>query len=664
MWFRIAPGFHPVGLVLLAGTMMLAGCNANIGNTERPLVTHGPIHGSVELSAEHTTDTQKSSQSERKSEANIFKEKLTVNTDGSVYHPNLLFYNAALGLGLTQQDLKSDENSGHTNGTLDEYNVFMQLLKEKKYPLTVNLSRFDDVVARSFLGPLQVRQENTTFLQSVQSKDWPMTFQYSTSKTTQEDVFGDANDFFSFDSKRFNYFLDHNFSKLSHMRIEFENSEVTQSGVGATTNIKENEFTFLHDLIFGADETHRLDTFVNYLEDTGTTSFNSTQWRERLRLQHTENLFTTHEIGVIESQRESASTKEVRGSTGFVHELYESLTTTGELFGSKTSFNDNGEATQKGGSLGFNYRKKNLWGTFLASYSAVLTQFDQSTEIGSGFILNESHTATELFPVELNRTNIDISTIRVKDSGGLLFQEGEDYTISVINGRTFLRIITVGGLTPPNFIENQRFFVDYSFSTTSELQEETLSQSLSLRQRFNNGLSVYFRHQQQDQTVSSTDNTALPDNFQTNTFGTDYSRKGLFLLAEYSKQDSSTIPWDSKRVEGRYSWPISTQTTGVVFASEQWLSMAGLAPRDTTLFRTGAEVISRLMDKYSLASRINYRDETDTVSGPTQGIQFISELRYNYRQISATTGFEYDLLDRNDNKTSTVYIYMRLKRSF
>ena len=206
--------------------------------SERPLITHGPIHGNIELSAENTTDKQNSGQTNRTNETNIFKEKVTAGTEGSVYHPNLLFYNVTVGAGLTQQNFKSDENSGWNNGTLDEYNVLMQFLREKDYPLTVTASRYDDFIARSFLGPMQTTQENTSIVQSIRSKDWPMTFQYTTSKTTQRDVISDSNDFFNLDSKQFSYFLDHNFSRLSHMRIEYEKSDITQNSPGSTTTDK------------------------------------------------------------------------------------------------------------------------------------------------------------------------------------------------------------------------------------------------------------------------------------------------------------------------------------------------------------------------------------------------------------------------------------------
>jgi hypothetical protein len=78
-------------------------------------------------------------------------------------------------------------------------------------------------------------------------------------------------------------------------------------------------------------------------------------------------------------------------------------------------------------------------------------------------VIGEAHTASDVVPVELDRTNIDISTIRVRTVGGLLFQPGDDYTIAQQGGRVFLTTFVVGGAIPPNFTEGQNFLVDYEF---------------------------------------------------------------------------------------------------------------------------------------------------------------------------------------------------------
>ena len=82
------------------------------------------------------------------------------------------------------------------------------------------------------------------------------------------------------------------------------------------------------------------------------------------------------------------------------------------------------------------------------------------------------------------------------------------------------------------------------------------------------------------------------------------------------------------------------------------------------LFKTGAEVFSRLTDEYSISARADYRDEDDTRFGITRGFQFSSELKYNYRQLSMLAGIELNMLDRRNDEIDNSLLYFRIKRFF
>jgi hypothetical protein len=401
---------------------------------------------------------------------------------------------------------------------------------------------------------------------------------------------------------------------------------------------------------------------------TNTGSIHSsTSWINPARLIsriYSYNFLTNYRLRYADYQRDTIGNTETRGQVGFEHRLYESLVTTGNIFMAKTDLEAQGDLTQHGGTLALNYRKLNRWGTLFSTYSVNLTKSDQSGGTGTGVVIGESHTATELIPVELDRVNIDVSTIRVKNNVGLLYQEGEDYTITENNGRVWLNIITVGGAIPPNFTEGQEFFVDYNFYIEPERQEDTLRQNFTVRERFENDFSVYYAHRRQDEEVSSTVTEITPDEYTVNTIGADYAHKGLYLQAEYSDEESTQIPSTSKKLHGRYSWPINQDTTTSVRILNQWVDFGQPDARDVVLFKTGAEIFSRLTDKYDISARVDYRDEDDTRFGTTRGFQMNSELRYNYRQLNVIAGIEYNTLNRRDDEINGSFLYIRLKRLF
>lgn len=643
---------------------LLAGCDVNVGGRQRPLVRHERIQGEVELVAERRTDEQSTSGNKRDSETTVFEERLRLRTEGDIYHPDLLFYNAVLGIGLAQQRISSDDESDRHSESLNDYNVFAELLRGKWYPTTFYATKSEELISRQFLAALRTERQTRGATLFLRSEDWPMTFQYTSSESDQDELTSLATDFFSRDDERFRYSARHNFSDLSRLSFDFDRTEVSQRSPGAFIETDTDRYTAMHDLIFGSDEQHRLDSFFNFVDQSGTFNFENLQVEERLKLQHRDNFLTNYKFRFADYERETVGNKERRAEAGFEHRLYESLVTTANVFTSETDLETQGDLTQRGGAVALNYRKTNRWGMLLSTYSAGLTKSDQSGGTGTGVVIDESHTATELIPVELDRVNIDVSSIQVKNDVGLLFQEGDDYTITERNGRVWLNIITVGGAVPPNFTEGQEFFVDYNFFIEPERQEDTLRQNLTVRERFDNGLSVYYAHRRQDEDVSSTVTAITPDEYTINTVGADYSTKGLFLQAEYSEEDSTQVPSTSKKLHGRYSWPINRDTNASVRVLNHWLDFGAPDERDVVLFKTGTEVFSRLTDRYGVSARADYRDEDDTRFGTTRGFQFSSELQYNVRQLSIVAGVEFNTLDRRNDNIDGSFLYFRLKRLF
>ena len=98
--------------------------------------------------------------------------------------------------------------------------------------------------------------------------------------------------------------------------------------------------------------------------------------------------------------------------------------------------------------------------------------------------------------------------------------------------------------------------------------------------------------------------------------------------------------------------------------SNHWLDFGEPDARDVTLFKSGAEIFTRLANNYNISARIDYRDEHDTRFGTTEGFQLNSELQYNYRQLSVATGLEFNMHDRRNDEIDGSFLYFRLKRFF
>ncbi|MHC4119424.1 MAG: hypothetical protein ACYSWO_18165 [Planctomycetota bacterium] len=645
-----------LALAICAAGIFLTGCSVDVGGRQRPLLQNKKIKGELELVAERRDDEQGTSGNRRESTTKVFEERVRLKTEGDVYHPDFLLYTAAVGVGLAQQEIDSDDESDSSTETLDDYNFFAQLLRGKIYPTTFSASKSEELISRQFLGALRTERESRGISLSLRPEDWPMRFQYTDSEIGQDGLTSFARDFFERDDERFRYSVTHDFSRLSHMSFDFDRTEVSQRSIGASIVTDTDRYT--------GEEQHRLDSFFNYVDQSGTFDFENLQLEERLRLQHWDRFLTNYELRFTESDRATVRNKEVRGQGGFEHRLYESLVTTSNVFVSRTDLDAQGDLDQHGGMLAFNYHKKNLWGTLYSTYTVSLTKSEQSGGSGTGVVIDESHIFIDPLPITLNRVNIDTSTIVVTDSTGLdTYTEGDDYTITEFNGRVQLNMTTLG-VIPPNVTDGQEVLVDYNFFIEPKREEDTTRQNFTIRERFGNGASVYYAHRRQDEDVSSSIAEITPDEFTIHTVGADYLNKGLYLQAEYSDEDSTQIPSTSTKLVGRYSWSVNPGTTASVRILNHWLDFGQPDKRDVVLFKGGAEVYSRLTQECSLSARADYRNEDDTRFGITKGFQLNSELKYDFRQMSIATGIELNLLERRRDEIDGSFLYFKLKRFF
>jgi len=645
------------------GVMSLAGCKVDVQGRRRPLVRSDGIHGELESVIEYRQDEQGTDESRRESETQVFEERVRVRTKGDVYHPDFMNYDVAVGAGLAQQYIDSDDVSGWDEDTLDEYNLFARFLRAKPLSGTVDASKSEDLIARQFLGSLRTERESEGGSLFLRSGDFPMTFQYSNNEIDQDGLNPVASDFFRREDERVRYSVHRDFSETSHARFNCDRTDSIQESIGALVDTETETYTLSHDHGFGGEKQHRLDSFFNFVDQTGSFEYENLRWQERLRLQHTPSLLTKYDLRLTDLQRETLSSEEIRGQAGVEHRLYESLVTTADAFASETDLDEQGTLDQQGGILGINYRKQNPWGMLLSSYSGSYTTSEQSGGGGTGIVADESHTATDIIPVQLDRTNIDVRSIRVKHADGRFFQKGDDYTITERDGRVWLNITTLGAI-PPNFTEGQEFLVDYTFFIEPERQEDTLRHYFNIRQRFGNGVSLYYAYRRQDQDVSSTVADLTPDRYTVNTIAADYTHKGLFLLAEYSDEDSTQVPSTSTKLAGQYRWLLGPATSASVGVSNQWLEFAEPDARDVRLLKGDAKIFSRLSNAYSLSAGADYRDEDDTRFGVTRGFQFETELQYRYRQLSAKLGAELSFLSRRDDEINSAFLYLQVQRRF
>jgi hypothetical protein len=666
--------FRSAVLVALFGGLFsgLTGCKVNIRGKEKPLVTMGKIEGDLELEGHYLKDEETSAGLDRNSQTLAFRELLTLGTTGDVYHPDLLAYQVAGGLGLVQQFFQTDTDSDNTRESLDEYSLSAQLLRTKPYNLSLYANKTDDITPRQYLGSLRSENENRGGILSLQVPAWPMRVQWSQSRLSQSPLslleedraLARRRDVFQQDTDSIDYSLEHSFSDTSELQYEFDWEDITRRRVTSEVTTETFRHLLAHEWLFGSEDQHRLHSQLDYQDFQGDFNMENLRWEETLDLQHTPTFSTQHEIRYTDEVREGFDQEEIRGQTGFRHRLYQSLTTRGSVFAARNEVSNTAEIDLWGGAMSLDYRKTNPWGVLTGVYSSNYVNRDTTGRSAVGVVLDEEHIYHDPFPVILEQTNVDLSTIIVTDSENVdIYTKGDDYTVSVVNGRVHLNIIPFGGELP-NIADGQTLRVDYNFTSDPKSEREILYQDFRIQQQFENGISLYYGHNRRDEDLNTNLETRQPDNSQTNTFGAQYFKTNLRLQAEHSDTDSSISSVTSSMLSGSYSWRLTPRTTIMTDVSQHWLDYSQVNPREIELFQAGANLISRLSRQLTLTGRASWRNEDDSIAGATRGIHLRSEMRFTYRQLRLTTGVEYNRFDRSTTDREGMHVFFRLKRFF
>jgi hypothetical protein len=646
-------------LVLCTSLPFLLGMDVTVMGRKRPLLYVAPLQGELELRVQRNTSNQKGQTTERSSKLTVFNEKLRLRTTGDIYHPSLLSFNIGMGFGLMQEKMSSDEESSKTNRSLDEYNISIDILRAKPVSTSLYANKTENLIPRQFAGPLRNENEQKGFSLSIRSKQWPMRIQYSIEDSMQDSLSSAATsrDFFRQKTTRFQYWVGHDFSENSRMSIDFDRYENEYVTTGPASTTQRDNLRIRHDLTFGSREQYHLGSNVSIFSQTGQSSSESFSWNEKFKIEHSDTFSTFYNFRYQDIERGTSKSERTYSQAGFKHKLYKSLSTRGSISVLNNKFGGRGDSQRRSGNLNFSYTKNNRWGVLNASYGVDMATYEQK---GSGTVGTDikKETVPASARVLLDRVNIIRSSIVVKDTGGVPFDEINDYDVEAVGDRW--RIV----FFMPPFAVGDEVFIEYDYRIVPEKEENTLQQNFNLRQKFTNGVSLYFIHRRQDEEVSSTTEEIRPDEYRSNTYGSDYTNNNLSLMAEYNKLDSTSIPTTSKLLSGTYRWLRGSKFNADFYASNEWFSFGAPDLREVEIFRTGATIISNLTDRHTITTDLNYRNEKDSKSGATKGFQIGSGLRYNYRDFRLATGLKYNFLKRKNSENKGSFWYISAKRLF
>jgi hypothetical protein len=591
-----------------------------------------PVHGSIDLLSRYESDTTDQGNFHQHTDEALFQESLTVQTQGSIYHPNIFAFNIGLTGGLEQQffDDNNPNTDNHTNDFLYGWDINGTLLRNEIAPLTLYTRRFEQFVERDFSPSQQTTTTTYGSTLDIRAPLMPTTIQlYHMGEVVDTLVPGEG------------YTLDQNVAQVhsdgtpaahQHLGLDLGFTNTFQTNdVGPSITLNTFDASASHNLTFGKDDASSLSSTLNYTDQRGQIPFTRLRLDENLRLKHSEQFETRYDYTFDEERFQGSDQTSNRLSAGFIHHLFESLTTSGNVAGVNTDLENGGSIQQLLTNLSLDYRKNAplgiLFGNLTLGYSSTRTDLN-GTPVQ---IFNESQTFNDSLPIVLTRPLIDPATVIVKDTSGVPFTRGLDYTVAQQGTRTVIQRNFSGRIPPDSPV-----LLDYTVLPVPANTTDTATFGAGLRydftQSFLKGLSPYARYLHQDQEVHSQEPGQVPiDDIRAVIVGADYRVWRLTFNAEHEWHHSTLLPFEAGRYSARYDDQL-TNNLSVTLAGA--FSQTHYTDPDNQVNTATASAVAdwRLSQRWSLLGRVMYLNDDDHLIGHTRGLEETLELRWKYRQ--------------------------------
>jgi hypothetical protein len=623
-----------------------------------------PPTGSVDLFSRYETDTSDQGSTHTKTEETLLQESLTVESQGYVYHPNIFSFNIGVTGGLEQDFFNNDNpnTDSRSNDFLYGWDIRGTVLRNEVAPLTLYTRRYEQFVDHDF-SPSQ-RTTDTIYGTNldIRSDVLPTNLQYYHS--TQDVSTLSLGQAYTLDQDVAQWHSEGTPGRNQHLTFDFDfNNNHQVQDTGTTFNVQTIDVNASHTFSFGRNNASNLVSTINYTDQTGDLDYYRIRWDEDLRLKHTDHFETNYSLAVDRESFQGSPQTSYRANGGFIHHLFESLTTTGSVGGVFTDIDNRGEIEQFFSNLAFDYRKNAPLGVLFANLNLGFSRTYSNLNGAPIQVINENHTFVDDQPILLTRPLIDPNTVVVKNIGGIPYTRNLDYTL-VDKGNLIdiSRILT--GLIPPD----SPALLDYTVLPVPENTIDTSTLGVGARYDFEKsflrGFSPYVRYLIQNQSVDSLDPQAVPiDDIRDTIIGGDYHIWRFTLNAEHEWHHSTLLPFEAGRYSARYEDEWTSRIHISLVGGYSQTLYTDLQNHVDTLNAT-AQLEARITSRLSLLGRVAYLNEHDDLIGNTNGLEEMLEARWKYRQTDVYGRVRNTNLESGPTSQDFLTFELGLKRTF
>ncbi len=594
-----------------------------------------------------------------------FQERIGLTLGGVYIDPHFITFQTDFSFGLAQDRFEErtdfTQRSDTDRGFLINYDARINFFQGRKISGSVYGLRRDDRINRRFQPTLTDQRTGFGTNWGWQHGDISLDLTYDFLRTNRRGN-RQALDDEKFTENTLHIEFEWQVSDRQQLTVSYEHAINEQNFQGSQRSFETTRDLFIveHELAFGDNGQHRLETRLRWQEESGDFARDIFEIGPQLTLKHSDALQTSYKYQLNRERFSGLDVDTQRLDFQLVHQLYSNLTTTVDVFGLYEDIENDINTTQYGASVDWQYNRRNPFGHLYVNLALAYDTEDVSGDNGTRVVINEVHTLRDPIDIILVQRNVVVGSIIVTDTSNVrIYRPGLDYIVFEQGNVMRITRIRTGRI-----VDGGTILVDYRFKTPANGSLDTVRVDFNVEQRFTGGFTPYYRLSYRNQEDSvSTGFARRADRTDHHRLGARYERERYTLGVEYEIYDDLVEPYDGFHLDAL--WHVMQGEDHTVDASSRFsrlLFNGGLNDRTVTLIDLEVDHRWRLRESLSTIERMTYRYERDSSRGITQGWDVTAGLEYAMGDLTSELTFEYDRLGLPQSVEDDFGVYFRMRR--
>lgn len=493
------------------------------------------------------------------------------NFQGSIYHPNLLTFDASLENGLDQNQEKSEAAGAgqFENLRLGRFHVRPSFLREKPYGFSLIADKSQETQHVDFFDRRSV--ESTRYGGDFGWKNRRVPLRLSLNNDSKI-ITRPGRPAQHYQDDRIHFFSRNDSRLFGETRFEISKNAFSREepgSLGQEGNTHEIS-VFNQRSLPGNDR--RLSSSLRSYGLAGSSTSGVFNLNEQLDIRHSDSLDSSAFYDFSDNSSGDWLTKNHRANASVRHRLYESLHSTLNLLyftGNSAGLSQSGA----GVSLDENYVKKlGRMGRLSAGTRLGYSGEKRNHSENLLSVSDEAHTLTTAGVVFLDLPDADPSGVAVTDiTGTIRYAPGIDYELSAAGSRLQIRRIPSGSIA-----DGQEVLVDYSAKTNPASSFNTRSENYRLRwDSPNNLVGLFYRVSRENHPETSGAEFITLESLEDRIYGWDFRTRWIGVEWENQDYRSSLSPYERRSLKEFLSWDPTAKSTYLLQSSQTSLELLG-----------------------------------------------------------------------------------------